>query len=588
MSFFEGYFMSQFKYSPDDVIKLEDLVDEDIYTAEESSELESLYASSFSEVKEGEVISGKVSGINPHFVLVDVGFKSEGIIERSEFEHVSDLAVGKEIDVFVESYENKDGQLALSYKRALFMATWKKLINFHETGEIVKGICQRRIKGGMVVNLEGIDAFLPGSQIDVKPIRNFDAYICKELDFKIVKVNHARKNIVVSSRALIEESLTEKRDEILKTIEVGETRKGIVKNITDFGVFIDLGGVDGLLHITDLSWGRVNHPSEIVKLDQELDVKILDYDTEKKRISLGLKQLSEHPWENIEEKYPIGKKVNGKVVSLADYGAFIELNKGIEGLIHISEMSWSSHVKHPSQVVKLGDELEAVVLSIEEDSKKISLGLKQLEPDPWDGLEEKFPVGSTHSGKVRNLTAFGAFIELEEGIDGLVHISDMSWTKKIKHPGEMVKKGDTLDVMVVSIDHDERRIALGHKQLFENPWDQLENEYPVGSEITAKINGLLEKGVTVEMPHDLEGFIPVNQLGEKVKRPADRFNEGDEIKALIIELDKDEKRLILSVDALTRKAENKNIKDYNKSSKSSGTTIGDILKAAQEEADENN
>lgn len=576
--------MSEFLYSPDDVVKLEDLQTEGLYSADESQELENLYNSSFSEVSEGEVITGTISSINAHFVLVDVGFKSEGIIERGEFEGVKNLEVGAEIDVFVESYENRDGQLALSFKRAIFMATWKRLLGYHDTGETVKGICQRRIKGGMVVNLDGIDAFLPGSQIDVKPIRNFDAYIGKELEFKIVKVNHVRKNIVVSSRALIEESLSEKREEILKTIEVGATQKGLVKNITDFGVFIDLGGVDGLLHITDLSWGRVNHPSEIVKLDEEIDVKILDYDPEKKRISLGLKQLQEHPWENIEKKFPIGGTIQGQVVSIADYGAFIEIDKGIEGLIHISEMSWSSHVKHPSQVVKLGDKVDAVVLNIEEGSKKISLGLKQLEPDPWDGLEEKFPIGSRHRGKVRNLTAFGAFVELEEGIDGLVHISDMSWTKKIKHPGEIVKKGEELDVVVTSIDRNERRIALGHKQTLDNPWEALANAHPVGSTLTVPVLELLDKGLIVEMPQDLIGFIPVNQLGVKVKKPADKFAVGDELTAMIIEMDEFDNRLILSIDALTRKDEKNNIKDFNKSNKSSGTTIGDILKAAQDDA----
>jgi small subunit ribosomal protein S1 len=573
-----------FKYSPNDTVKLEDLVNETAMSQEDFEQLTALYDGSISSVQEGEVISGTISSITPNYVLVDVGFKSEGIIERSEFDGMQDFELGKEIEVFVDSVENTEGQLQLSYKKALFMATWKRLIGKHENNEVVQGTCQRRIKGGMVVNLEGIDAFLPGSQIDVKPIRNFDAYIGRELDLRIVKVNHARKNIVVSSRALIEESLSEKRDEILSNIEIGQAKMGVVKNITDFGVFIDLGGVDGLLHITDLSWGRVNHPSEIVELDQELEVKILDYDPEKKRISLGLKQLQEHPWENVEEKFPINSTVSGKVVSIADYGAFIELGQGIEGLIHISEMSWSSHVKHPSQVLKVGDEVTTKVLNIEEDSKKISLGLKQLEPDPWEGLEDRFPISSHHKGKVRNLTAFGVFIELEEGIDGLVHISDLSWTKKLKHPGEVVKKGEELEVVVLSIDHEERRIALGHKQLSDNPWDTFEAQYSIDSEITAEVSKVVEKGVVVKVSELLEGFVPNTHLAE-IKKGI-KVNVGDELKLVILEIDKEEKKLILSSVAFKKRQEAANVKQYR--GKSSGTTIGDILKAQEDQADESN
>jgi small subunit ribosomal protein S1 len=572
----------EFKYSPDDVIKLEDIQAEAEYSENELKNMEDMYAGSFNQISDEVLVKGTVSSIQDRYVLVDIGFKSEGIVDKDEFDNVG-VKVGDEIEVFLDEVENEDGQLLLSYKKALFMHTWDKVIKIHDNGEVVKGTCVRRIKGGIVVNLMGIDAFLPGSQIDVKPIRDFDAYIGKELDFKVVKINHLRKNIVVSSRALIEESLSSQRDEILSTLETGQVKEGTVKNITDFGVFIDLGGVDGLLHITDLSWGRVNHPSEIVKLDEKIQVKILDFDQERKRISLGLKQLIPHPWENIEERFPIGTKVIGKVVSIADYGAFVEIEKGIEGLIHISEMSWTQNVKHPSQILSVGVEVESIILNIDQETKKISLGLKQLEPDPWSDLEQKFPIGSQHKGIVRNLTAFGAFIELEEGVDGLVHISDLSWTKKIRHPGEIIKKGDEIEVVVLSIDREERRISLGHKQLQDNPYEFFENNNPIGTEKTVSITKVVDKGVTVDLGDDLEGFIPVNQLGtEKLKKASDKFKEGDEVTALITEIDTENKRIILSVYALKAKAENKNIADFsNKSDKP--TTIGDILKAQQEE-----
>jgi small subunit ribosomal protein S1 len=571
-----------FKYSPDDVIKLDEIENESEYSNTELQSMEEMYDGSFNQISDEVLVKGTISSIQDRYVLVDIGFKSEGIVDKDEFDNI-DVKIGDEIEVFLDEVENEDGQLLLSYKKALFMHAWDKVIKIHENNEVVKGTCTRRIKGGIVVNILGIDAFLPGSQIDVKPIRDFDAYIGKELDFKVVKVNHLRKNIVVSSRALIEESLSSQREEILKTLEAGQVKEGTVKNITDFGVFIDLGGVDGLLHITDISWGRVNHPSEIVKLDEKIQVKILDFDQERKRISLGLKQLIPHPWENIEERFPIGTKVMGKVVSIADYGAFVEIEKGIEGLIHISEMSWTQNVKHPSQILSVGVDVETIILNIDQETKKISLGLKQLEPDPWSDLEEKFPIGSQHKGIVRNLTAFGAFIELEEGVDGLVHISDLSWTKKIRHPGELIKKGDEIEVVVLSIDRDERRISLGHKQLTDNPYHVFENNNPIGTEKTVNAIKVVDKGVAVDLGDDIEGFIPVNQLGvDKLKKASEKFNEGDEITAIITEIDTENKRVILSVNALRAKAENKNIEDF-KNTSDKPTTIGDILKAQQEE-----
>ena len=430
----------------------------------------------------------------------------------------------------------------------------------------------------------GVDAFLPGSQIDVRPIRDFDAFLGKERNFKIVKVNHARKNIVVSSRVLIEKEMEGQRKEILDTLEKGQKRVGSVKNITDFGVFIDLGGVDGLLHITDLSWGRVNHPSEIVKLDQELEVMILDFNEKKDRISLGLKQLQPHPWENVIEKYPVDSTIKGRVVSLTDYGAFIELEKGIEGLIHISEMSWSQHIKHPSQLLTVGQEIEAVVLNIEAEAKKISLGLKQLEPDPWEVIEERYPAGSVHKGIVRNLTQFGAFVELEEGIDGLVHISDLSWTKKVRHPSEIVKKGDEIEVVVLSINREERRIALGHKQVESNPWDSFEENYGIGTETQGKVTRIIDKGMIVTLPLGVDAFIPNPHIGlPRGKKASEVYEEGSEVTAKVMEFDKENKKIVLSINALVKGKENEDYEVFIKKQNSGPTTIGDIVNLDKEE-----
>ncbi len=572
--------------NPDEeiVVKLEDLEEEHEYSEKERDVLINLYEKTMNRITEGEVVTGRILDITDSDVIVDIGFKSEGIIPKEEFDNIDELKPGDEIEVYLETLEDSDGQLTLSRRRADFIRNWEELVRKYENDEVIPGIITRRIKGGMVVSLMGVDAFLPGSQIDVKPIRDFDAYLGKQMNFKIVKVNRARKNIVVSSRVLIEKEMESQRKEILSTLEKGQVRKGIVKNITDFGVFIDLGGVDGLLHITDLSWGRVNHPSELVKLDQELEVMILDFNESKDRISLGLKQLQPHPWENVEEKYPVGSKVKGRVVSLTDYGAFIELEKGIEGLIHISEMSWSQHLKHPSQVLTVGQEIEAVVLNIEAEQKKISLGLKQLEPDPWENIEERYPIGSIHKGIVRNLTQFGAFVELEEGIDGLVHISDLSWTKKVRHPSEIVKKNDEIEVVVLGINREERRIALGHKQIEANPWDTFEENYKVGTDTEAKVNRFIEKGMIVTLPLGVDGFIPNHHLGlPKGKKANEVYQEGSTVLAKIIEFDKENKKIVLSISEYFKDKERQEYEDYLAKHGVEKTTVGEAVTAKKEE-----
>ncbi len=564
----------------EEVVKLEDLEEEQEYSPAEMEALAKLYNQTLDDLKEGEVVTGRVLSITDKDVIVDVGFKSEGIIPKEEFDNIEELKVGDEIEVFVDELDNGEGMVALSRRRADFIKNWERLIEKYENDEVIPGTITRRIKGGMVVNLMGVDAFLPGSQIDVKPIRDFDALIGKQMNFKIVKVNRARKNIVVSSRVLIEKELEGKRKEILETLEKGQVRKGIVKNITDFGVFIDLGGVDGLLHITDLSWGRVNHPSELVKLDQELEVMVLDFNENKDRISLGLKQLQPHPWDDVEKKYPVNSIVKGRVVSITDYGAFVELEKGIEGLIHISEMSWSQHIKHPSQILTVGQEVEAVVLNVEPEQKKISLGLKQLEPDPWENIEERYPIGSVHKGIVRNITQFGVFVELEEGIDGLVHISDLSWTRKIQHPSEVVKKNEEIEVKVLGINREERRIALGHKQIEPNPWDEFEEVYKEGAEVSGKIARFVDKGVVVTLEHGVEGFIPNQHIPTpRGKKPAEVYEEGAEIQAKVLEFDKENKKIILSVVNFFRDRERKDYEEYLQKQGIPGTTIEEIIKA---------
>lgn len=529
------------------VIAKKDLKEAVEYSDEELKNFERLYEDTLTEFVEGQLVTGKILAINNREVAVDIGFKSEGVIPIEEFQDPKSLKIGDDIEVFLDNVEDQDGQLVLSKKKADFMRVWERVLEAHDKGEIMQGRCTRRIKGGIVVDLMGIDAFLPGSQIDLKPIRDFDAYIGQMMDFRVVKVNELRKNIVVSHRVLVEEAMSEQRGRILENLAKGQVLEGMVKNITDFGVFIDLGGVDGLLHINDLSWGRVSHPSEIVSLDEKIKVQVLDFNEAKDRISLGLKQLQPHPWVDVDKKYPMGTVVRGKVVSISDYGAFVELERGVEGLIHISEMSWTQHIRHPSKIVSVGEMVDAKVLNIDLEERKISLGLKQLEPDPWDDIEQKYPIGSRQKGVVRNLTNFGAFVELEEGIDGLVHISDLSWTKKIRHPGEVVKKGDEVDVVVLNVDKGNRRISLGYKQTKENPWDVFEKDYGVHTKTAGKIVRMIDKGVIVELPAEVDGFVPMSHLAKpNLTKPADGYAVGDELELVVIEFNKDSKKIILS------------------------------------------
>ena len=550
--------------------------EENEYSEAEYNDLRKLYEGTLGKISEGEIVRGKIVAMGGTEVHVDIGFKSEGIVPIAEFTNRDDLKVGDEIEVFLESVENKDGQLVLSRKRADFMRIWERVTKSFETGEVLQGRCVRRIKGGIVVDLLGIDAFLPGSQIDVRPVRDFDAFIGKVMDFRVVKINHPSENVVVSHKILVEEEMSGQRKAILEKLEKGQILEGTVKAITDFGVFVDLGGVDGLVHITDLSWGRINHPSEIVKLDQTINIVVLDFDAEKKRISLGYKQLQPHPWDNIQDKYPVGTKVVGKIVSLADYGAFVEIEKGIEGLIHISEMSWTQHIKHPSQVVSMGQMVEAVILSLDKEAKKTSLGIKQLEPDPWLNLMQKYPVGSRHKGIVRNLTNFGVFVELEQGVDGLVHISDLSWTKKIRHPGEIVKKGDEIEVVILGVDVDQRRISLGHKQIEDNPWDRFGEDYKVGTEVEGKVVRIIEKGVIVELPLGVDGFVPVSQLAmTQVKNIADKFRVGDALPMRVVEFEKDSKKIVLSVVEYLKGKEAKIVEEYAAAHKLPAVTLAE-------------
>jgi len=550
--------------------------DEREYGEEQYNNLIKLYEGTLGKINEGEIVTGRVVAIGDTEVSVDIGFKSEGTVPLAEFTRPDELKVGATIEVFLESVEDKDGQLVLSRKRADFMRIWERVTKSFETGEVLQGRCVRRIKGGIVVDLLGIDAFLPGSQIDVRPVRDFDAFIGRTMDFKVVKINHPSENVVVSHKVLVEEEMMGQRKAILDKLEKGQILEGTVKAITDFGVFVDLGGVDGLVHITDLSWGRINHPSEIVKLDQSINVVVLDFDMEKKRISLGYKQLQPHPWDNIQDKYPVGTKVTGKVVSLADYGAFVEIEKGIEGLIHISEMSWTQHVKHPSQIVSMGQMVDAVILNLDKEAKKLSLGMKQLEPDPWLNLMQKYPVGSRHRGAVRNLTNFGVFVELEQGVDGLIHISDLSWTKKIRHPGEVVKKGEEIDVVILGVDVEQRRISLGHKQIGENPWDRFGVDYKVGTEVEGKIVRIIEKGVIVELPLGVDGFVPVSQLASsQVKNIAEKFKVGDVLPLKVVEFDKDSKKIVLSAVEYLKGKEDNVVEEYMKGHKLPVSTIGE-------------
>ncbi len=526
-------------------------------------EMLKMLENSFGSVKQGDVIQGKVTAIETDYVSIDIGFKSDGRIPLDEFRKTAELNIGDTVEVYVEKVEDKDGRLMLSYTRANFMRVWQKILKSAETGEIMRGIIIRRIKGGLVIDLFGIEAFLPGSQVDVRPVRDFDAYIGKELEVRVVKVNGPMENVVVSHKILVEEEMAEQRKAIIASLEKGQVLEGTVKAITDFGIFVDLGGVDGLVHITDLSWGRISSPTDIIKLDETVNVVVLDFDQDKKRISLGMKQLTPHPWENIEEKYPLRMKVEGKVVSLTEYGAFVELEKGVEGLVHISEMSWTQHIKHPSQLVALGQSVEAIVVELNKDDKKLALSMKQLEPDPWFKIVEKYPVGSVHKGVVKTLTNFGAFVEIEKGVDGLVHISDLSWTKKIRHPGELIKRGDELDVIVLDLTMDQRRISLGHKQLLDNPWDALEDMFSIGMESEGKIVRIIEKGLICELPSGVDGFVPGSHLSQSpIKVLSDKFHVGDSLNMKVIEFDKENKRIVLSVLAYLKTKDQSVVDEY--------------------------
>ena len=522
--------------------------DEDGITPEHRAEMLSHYEDSMRSLAEGEIVRGTVLAVDDKEVLVDVGFKSEGIIALSEFPDPSSIKVGDTVEVFLEKMENQDGLVVLSKQRADFVRVWDRVKDAYDKAQVVEGKLVRKIKGGVVVDLYGVEAFLPGSQIALRQVQNVDALLGQTVSVRIIKLNKRRRNIVVSRRAVLEEERDRLKSAILKDLAKDQIREGVVKNITDFGAFVDLGGIDGLLHITDMSWGRVGHPSELVKIGDRLKVKVLNFDPEKERISLGLKQLDAYPWEGVEEKYKVGDRIKGKVVSITDYGAFIELEKGVEGLIHVSEMSWTRHVRHPSKVVNLGDPIEAVVLKVDKANEKISLGLKQTEPDPWLTLDQKYPPGMRVKGKVRNLTNFGAFVELEEGIDGLVHVSDMSWTKRVAHPSEVLKKGDAVEVMILAIDKEHRRISLGLKQVSEDPWPSLAEKYPSGMEIAGTVNRLFDRGAIVDLGNGIEGFIPTSQLGiDDLKRPMDAFETGEVLTMKVTRVDVPNHRLILSV-----------------------------------------
>ena len=517
-----------------------------------SEDIQDQYLGSISEISENQVLTGRVIGMNDKDILIDIGFKSEGLIDRSEFPQDALPQIGDQIEVYLEYLEDRNGNLVLSKEKADFMRRWRDIREFYEKEKIFTCKILRRIKGGMIVDIDGLQGFLPGSQIDVRPIKDFDQYLDQDLEVRVVKLNEARKNIVVSHKVIIEDSLKEKREELLADMEIGQIMEGRVKNITDFGVFIDLGGIDGLLHITDLSWGRVNHPSEVVKLDETLSIKIIDYDKEKQRVSLGLKQLMPHPWENVEKNYPIGSNVKGKIVSLTNYGAFVELEAGVEGLIHVSEMSWTRHIKNASEMYSIGEEIKAGVLAIDTDERKISLGVKQLEPDPWDEIEEKFMVGSLQKGKVINITQFGVFVELEEGIEGLIHVSDLSWTKVVRHPKETVQKDENVEVRILEISREKRRIALGLKQVTDDPWPELMKKFETGKEITGEIIRILEKGIILQLEDDVEGIVPFGSGSKKNRKEVlAKFSAGDSLTGHVMEVKPDDKKVVVFIEELS-------------------------------------
>ncbi len=516
---------------------------EDIYSVEDRKRLEELYSKSLGSITEHEVIEGAIVSINSREVVVNIGYKSDGVLPFNEFRYKPDLKIGDVVDIYVENQEDTNGQMVLSHKKARILRSWDRINEAHEKDEIINGYVKSRTKGGLIVDVFGIDAFLPGSQIDVKPIRDYDVFVNKTMEFKVVKINHEFKNVVVSHKALIEDELEAQKIEIIAKLEKGQVLEGTVKNITSYGAFIDLGGVDGLVHITDLSWGRINHPEEVVELDQKLKVVILDFDENKKRIALGLKQLTPHPWDSLDTNLKIGDKVKGKVVVIADYGAFIEIAPGVEGLIHVSEMSWSQHLRTAKDFLKVGDEVEAVILTLDRDERKMSLGMKQLIPDPWEKISERYPVGSKHTASVRNFTNFGIFVEIEEGVDGLIHISDLSWSKKIKHPAEFTKIGEDIEVVVLDVDVENRRLSLGHKQLEENPWDVFETVFEVGSVHQGTVISANDKGAIVALPYGVEGFAPGRHLK---KQDGSTVKVDEQLDFKVIEFSKENKKIIIS------------------------------------------
>jgi small subunit ribosomal protein S1 len=572
----------------------------DSYTKKRRNELEDLYNSTLNTVQEKEVVEGTVISMNKREVVVDIGYKSDGVVSLNEFRYNPEMSIGDKVDVYIESLEDKKGQMNLSHKKARAMRSWEKINLAHDNDEIIKGYIKCRTKGGMIVDALGIEAFLPGSQIDVKPIRDYDMYVGKTMEFKVVKINHEFRNVVVSHKALIEAELELQKKEIISKLEKGQVLEGTVKNITSYGVFIDLGGVDGLIHITDLSWGRITHPNEIVELDQKLNVVILDFDDDKKRIALGLKQLTPHPWDKLDQDLKVGDTVKGKVVVLADYGAFVEIAPGVEGLIHVSEMSWSQHLRSAQDFLKVSDEVEAQILTLDRDERKMSLGIKQLKSDPWENIETRFGLGTSHKATVRNFTNFGVFVEIEEGVDGLIHISDLSWTKKIKHPSEFTGIGEEIEVVVLDIDKDNRRLSLGHKQLEENPWDVFETIFTPDSIHEGTIVELMDKGAVIALPYGVEGFATPRHL---VKEDGSQVKMEEKLEFKVIEFNKSAKRIIVSHSRVyedekrgeeqsKRKSENRTTKKAmkNVSDNVEKTTLGDISELAdlkkQMEADE--
>ncbi len=553
---------------------------EGMISVEDLEKEKELYSTGSAFLQEGSVIEGTIIAIRGNDIMVDIGFKSEGLLPMEQFGEVKPV-VGEKVEVFLDALEDEDGQVVISKKKADFIRVWDTIKEAYENRNAVEGKVKKRIKGGMVVDLMGVDAFLPGSQIALRPVPDFDALIGKTMPFRVIKLNKLRRNIVVSRRIILEEKREDQRNKLLEDIIEGQLRKGVVKNITDFGVFIDLGGLDGLLHITDMSWTRINHPSELLKIGDSIDVKILKYDQEKHRISLGLKQLTPSPWDDVDEKFPKDSKVIGRVVNLTKYGAFVRLSEGVEGLIHVSEMSWTKHINHPSEILEVGREIECAILDVDKENHKISLGLKQLVPDPWKIAMEKYPPSSEVTGIVRNLTAFGAFVEIEEGVEGLIHISDISWTKRVNHPGEFFSRGQKIESVVLEIDPENHKLSLGYKQLEANPWGDLGRKYNQGAETEGKITHMTDRGVIIELPDRVEGFVPITQLGKRVDKPQDAFGIGDILPLKVIEFDSREHRIVLSVDEYFRSREKADLERYLSKHSKKTVIVSEVAKVTR-------